>query len=252
LYTHAITRKPGANFDQGLTTSNLGKPSYELITLQHEAYIETLKTLGLEVTVMDPLPEHPDAYFVEDTAIVARDVAIITLPGAADRRGEIAFIESILARYRPVLHIHPPGTMDGGDVLMIDKHFYIGISERTNQAGAEQLGSIVARYGNTWETVPVQDGLHLKSSVNYIGKNTLLLSQKFAGLAAFSKYEQIIVDQADEYACNTLWINDCLIMPKGFPNTRKRFEILDMKIIELEVSEVRKMDGGLTCMSLRF
>jgi len=251
-FTHAITRKPGENFAQGLTTSNLGMPDYHLILKQHNAYVESLISIGLDVTVLDPQPEFPDSHFVEDTAVVTPDIAVITRPGAATRQGEGDTIAPVLARYRRTAYIQPPGTLDGGDVLMVSKHFFIGISERTNRYGAEQLGKILEDYGNTWETVAVGERLHFKSSVNYVGKDTLLVAEEFAGLDALKDYTQIIVDGTEVYAANTLWVNDRLLIPKGFPKTKKKLESLELEIIELDVSEMRKMDGGLTCLSIRF
>jgi dimethylargininase len=146
-------------------------------------------------------------------------VAVITNPGAFPRKGEEKSIQFVLARYRKTDCIQAPGTLEGGDVLMVGKHFFIGVSERTNQAGAEQLGRLLEPYGNTWTTIPVGAGLHLKSSVNYAGKNTLLVTEPFAGLSPFSAFEKIIVGEDEAYACNTLLVNDRLITPKGFPNT---------------------------------
>lgn len=252
MFSTAITRKPGRNFAQGITTANLGAPSYPLILAQHAAYIEILRQLGLSVIEMEPLPSHPDAYFIEDVAVVTPEVAVITNPGAVPRNGEQQHIEPILAQYREIAHIQSPGTVDGGDVLMIGKHFFIGVSERTNQAGAERLGNILERYGNTWSTVPVRAGLHLKSSVNWVGGNTLLIEADFAGLPEFEEYDQIIAAPDEEYACNTLWINDVLLTPKGFPKTKNQLISLGLPVIKLDTSEVRKMDGGLTCLSVRF
>jgi dimethylargininase len=252
MFTIAITRKPGRNFAQGITTSTLGLPDYSLMLEQHAAYVDTLRYLGLEVIVLGALDDFPDAYFVEDTAIVIPDAAIITNPGASSRKGEVIAIEPILAQYRRIEHIIPPGTVDGGDVLMVGNHFFIGISERTNPEGARQLGKILESYGNTHTTVPLPAGLHLKSSVNYLGKNSILVTKNFARLTPFESYDKIIVDQSEEYAANTLWVNDCLITPRGFPLCFEKLTALDMPIIELEVSEARKMDGGLTCLSLRF
>ena len=252
MFTHAITRRPGEDFAQGLTTSDLGPPSYGLMVKQHEAYVRTLKALGLETIVLDALPGYPDATFVEDTAVVTPDVAIITNPGAEARRGEEDAIEPILASYRKTVRIQAPGTVDGGDVLMVGTHFFIGISDRTNDEGAEQLGRILEEYGNTWTAVPVAAGLHLKSSVNHVGKRTLLVTEEFADLDELTGYGRIVLDKAEEYAGNMLLIHDCLITPKGFPDTRKKLEAMGLEIIELDVSEARKMDGGLTCMSLRF
>lgn len=252
MFTNAITRKPGKNFAQGITTSDLETPSYELIVKQHGAYIQALKSLGLEVIVLDPEPDYPDAYFVEDTAVVTIDVAVITNPGAEDRKGEEDTIEPLLSKHRKTVCIQPPGTLDGGDVLMVDTHFFIGISERSNWEGAEQLGRILEKYGNSWAAVPVHSGLHLKSCVNFVGNNTLLITEDFAYLNEFKEYDKIILNKEEEFAANTLLINDCLIIPKGFPDTRKKLETLGLDIIELDVSEARRMDGGLTCMSIRF
>jgi dimethylargininase len=252
MFTHAIVRKPGDDFAHGITISNLGPPHYELMMKQHENYIKTLRSLGLELIVLNPLPDYPDAYFVEDTAVVTPDVAIITNPGVEDRKGEEDTIEQALVTYRKTVRIRTPGNVDGGDVLMVGPHFFIGISERTNREGATQLGCILEEYGYTWTTILVEAGLHLKSSVNYIGKNTLIITERFSCYDEFKQYDTIIVDKTEEYTANTLLLNNSLIIPKGFPNTMKKLEATGLDIIELDVSEVRKMDGGLTCMSLRF
>jgi dimethylargininase len=252
MFTHAFTRLPGENFADGLTTANLGVPSFELILKQHQAYRQALLGLGLDVLVLPAEPVYPDAYFVEDPAIVTPKIAIITHSGAAARQGEGISLEPFLEYYRPIFHIKPPGTIDGGDVLMVGNHFFIGLSERTNADGAAQLASLLAAAGHTSETVPVGDGLHLKSEVNYLGGETLLVTKTLAEHPAFEHYDKIILEEDEEYAANTLWVNDSLLMPKGFPKTYASLAHLGMRIIELDVSEVRKMDGGLTCMSLRF
>ena len=253
MFTHAIARKPGKNFAQGLTTTASAKPpQYDLLRKQHEAYLETIKSCGLECILLDPLPDYPDAYFVEDTAVVTPDVAIITNPGAEARNGEEDFMAPVLAEFRRTERILSPGTVDGGDVLQVGNHFFIGLSERTNKEGAAQLGRILESVGNTWATVEVGVGLHFKSSVNYVGKNTLLVTADFAEHAALSEYDKIVLEKVEAYAANTLLVNEHLLMPAGFPDTRKQLEVLGVDIIELETSEVRKMDGGLTCMSIRF
>ena len=251
-FKNAITRKPDKNFDQGLTTADLGKPVYDLILEQHRSYVNTLKSLGLRVIELDPQPDYPDAHFVEDTAVVVPQVAIITNPGAASRQGEEESIAEVLEPYRKIETIQSPGTVDGGDVLMVGNHFFIGISARTNPEGAKQLGGILEKYEYTWTAIQVGAGLHFKSSVNYVGKNSILVTEDFAGHEALGAYDRIIINKEEEYAANTLWINDVLITPKGFPATRAKLDILGLEIIELDVSEVRKMDGGLTCLSLRF
>lgn len=252
MFTHAITRKPGPDFGHGITTSDLGEPIFELMLKQHEAYVRALESLGLDVTTLDALPGYPDAHFVEDVAVVTPDIAVITNPGAKARKGEEDTIEPVLAEYRETVRIQAPGTVDGGDVLMVGSHCFIGISERTNKDGCQQLGRILERYGNTWTAVPVEAGLHLKSAVNHVGPDTLLITEQFADHDAFSGYEKIVLDPREEYAGNTLLISDTLITPAGFPDTRKKLLALGLPLVELEVSEAQKMDGGLTCLSLRF
>ena len=252
MFTYAITRLPGEDFADGLTTSGLGKPNYEKMLLQHQVYTACLKTLGLGLTILEPLAGFPDAYFVEDVAVVTPEVAVITRPGAGTRRGESGPMASVLAEVRLLEWIRAPGTVDGGDVLMVGKHFFIGISQRTNRVGASQLGEILARHGCSWEAIPVSAGLHLKSSVNWVGERSLLLTPEFAARPEFESYDLLVLDPDETYAGNTLWINGYLVTPAGFPKTRLQLGPLGTPIIELETSEVQKMDGGLTCMSLRF
>jgi dimethylargininase len=252
MINHAITRLPGENFADGVTTANLGRPSYSLILQQHHAYRQALLSLGLDVIVLPAEPTYPDAYFVEDPAIITPKIAVSTCPGASSRQGEEITLEPFLEYYRPLVHIHPPGTVDGGDVLVVENHYFIGLSERTNSEGAAQLATLLAEAGHTSETVPVAAGLHLKSGVNYVGNDTLLITKNLADYPAFAKYKRIILDVDEEYAANTLWVNDTLLTPKGFPKTHASLAHLGMRLIELDVSEVQKMDGGLTCMSLRF
>ncbi|MBW2478957.1 MAG: amidinotransferase [Deltaproteobacteria bacterium] len=253
MFTHAIARKPGPNFDQGITTAvNASPPDYETLVSQHETYLATLRSIGLSVVLLDALPDHPDAYFVEDTAVVTADVAIITNPGADARKGEEETIAAVLAQYRKTEKIRPPGTVDGGDVLQVGSHFFIGLSERTNHEGAGQLSRILTRYGYTYTVVPVGEGLHFKSGVNYVGKNTLLITEDFVDNDQLEGYDTIVVNRDESYAANTLFINGRLLVPRGYPDTRKKLETLGFDIIELDTSEVRKMDGGLTCMSIRF
>jgi dimethylargininase len=253
MFTHAITRKPCKNFARGLTTTaSSGPADYGVMLKQHAVYLEALSAAGLDVIVLDPQPDYPDAHFVEDTAVVTADVAVITIPGAEARRGEEESIVPALAEFRKIERIQAPGTVDGGDVLQVGNHFFIGISERTNPEGAAQLGRILQRYGNTWTTVTVGAGLHFKSSVNYVGKNTLLVTSDFTALAPLKEYDQMVLDRAESYAANTLLVNEHLLIPAGYPKTYEQLKTLGLNMIELEISEVRKMDGGLTCMSLRF
>ncbi|MGD8993291.1 MAG: arginine deiminase family protein [Desulfobacterales bacterium] len=251
-FTYAIIRTPAETCSRGITTANLGAPSYEKALWQHRTYAQALKSIGLTVIELGPLPDYPDAHFVEDTAVVTADVAIICNPGAKSRQGEEKSIAGILEPYRRIARIQAPGTLDGGDVLMIGNHFFIGISERTNQRGAEQLGRILEEHGRTYTIIAVGAGLHLKSSINYVGQSTVIAKPDFQGHKALGRYDAITTDLNESYAANTLWVNDHLLMPEGFPNTKSKLKVLGLPIIELNVSEMRKMDGGLTCLSLRF
>jgi dimethylargininase len=252
MFTRAIVRRPGPDFGQGLTTAGLGPPDYERMRGQHAAYVEALRECGLEIDVLDSEPGFPDAYFVEDAAVVTPFAAVMTNPGAPSRRGEGRTLEPALARYRPLVRILPPATLEGGDVLAAGGRFFIGISERTDMEGARALGRILGEHGVPWTGVPVGAGLHLKSSVNSLGGKALVLTAALAGYEAFAGFDRIVLDSGDEYAANALWVNGRLLMPAGFPRARRKLETPGLPIRELEMSEVRKMDGGLTCMSLRF
>ncbi|BBO87177.1 dimethylarginine dimethylaminohydrolase family protein [Desulfosarcina ovata] len=252
VFTQAITRRPGPDMAAGITTADLGLPDLEAAQIQFDAYVKTLSDCGMSVIVLDPLKGQPDAHFVEDTAVITPEVAVMTHPGASARQGEVDSVEQVLADFRKTIRIQAPGTIDGGDVLMMGNHFLIGLSDRTNPEGARQLGEIVAAYGYTWTTVTVAAGLHFKSSVNAVGEKTVLTTTTFADHPALAGLRRIIVSAAEAYAGNTLLINGHLIMPAGFPDTRHKLESLQMPVVELDTSEFRKMDGGLTCLSLRF
>jgi dimethylargininase len=252
MFSRAVVRKPGPDCGRGLTTAGLGSPDPERLLEQHKAYVRALRRLGLTVTVLPAADGFPDGYFVEDTAVVTHRLAVITRPGARSRRGEEESIEPVLAAFRPTVRIKPPATLEGGDVLMVENRFFIGISERTNIQGARALGKRLQEEGYSWTPVPVAEGLHLKSSLNYLGQGRLLVTRDFAAREEIADFPKIVLPEGEEYAANTLWVNDSLLVPAGFPRTLKKLEKLGLAMIELDVSEVRKMDGGLTCMSLRF
>jgi dimethylargininase len=251
-FTHALCRRPGSDFADGLTTSDLGRPEYARMLAQHEAYVGALRGLGLMVEVLDPLPGFPDAYFVEDAALMFPELCVVTRPGALARRGEEEALAPITAKHRPQVRLEAPGTLDGGDVLVVGKQVLVGLSERTNAEGIAQLAAHLAPHGYAVTPVPVAAGLHFKSSVNAVGANTLLVSPGFTQRPELAGFELLVVPQEEEYATNTLLINGTLLLPAGFPATRALLEPLGLPILELDTSEARKMDGGLTCLSLRF
>ena len=252
MFTRAIARKPGRNFAGGLTTAGLGTPDYDTIFLQHKDYVETLEVIGLEVTVLDALSGFPDAYFVEDTAVVFEEAAVLTRPGAPSRLKEAEEIRPDLEKYKTIHPIEAPGTIDGGDVLQMGRRFFVGISERTNKEGAEQFKSILSGYGYETTFVSVSKGLHFKSSVNAIGDEALILTREFADMDIFKGFDKLVLNDGEELAANTLRINDALVTPVGFPKVMEQLKQRADRIFPLDVSEVQKMDGGLTCLSLRF
>lgn len=252
MFKYAITRTPGKDFASGITTVDFGKPNYQLILAQHENYKNILKNLGLQIINLEPLDAFPDSYFVEDTAIVMPELAIITNPGADSRKGEVPTIRAELSKHKEIEEIIAPGTVDGGDVFFADKRFFVGISKRTNEEGARQLSHIVKKYGYTSSLITVPSGLHLKCFVNYVGRGYILTTEEFANHEALQDYKIIVLAKGEEYASNTLLVNNHLIMPEGFPKTMEALKVLEMPIITINNSECRKMDGALTCMSLRF
>ena len=253
MFKNAIVRKPCKNLVNGLTTANLGKPDYQLALIQHQVYIEALEECGLEVTVLEADEKHPDSTFIEDTALLTPHCAIIANPGAHSRNGEIIELSQLIENVYPIVEsISTPGTLEGGDILMVGNHFYIGISERTNLFGANQLIGILAKYGLLGSTIPVENFLHLKSGVSYLENDNLLVTGSFKNIPEFQKYNLILVDENESYTANSLWINDKVLVPKGFPKTKKKIERAGYPTIEVDVSEFRKLDGGLSCLSLRY
>ncbi len=251
MFKHAIVRRPAHSAVLGLTTVDLGKPEFDLLMPQYEHYLQTLKALGLEITELEPLEDYPDSYFIEDVAIVTPELAVVTRPGADQRRGETEHVADALAKHRPVEFIKSPGTLDGGDVLIVQKHCVVGLSERTNQSGAEQLCTILAKHGYMGDIVVVPEALHFKSSVNFANQDTLLVTKRCFDLDCLASYKKLVVPDGEEYAANVVEINGTILMPMGFPGTRELLIHNGFKVIEMPVSEIAKMDGGLTCLSLR-
>jgi dimethylargininase len=249
-YTQAIVRKPGKNFADGITDSVLEKPSFEIALKQHAAYCEALIHCGLRLTILDADENFPDGCFVEDTAVVTEKVAIITNPGAKSRRGETKKIAETLSEYMKTEYISLDGFVEGGDVLRFGNKFFIGISDRTNENGALQLSERLSNYGHSSSMIPVKSILHLKTGITFIGQNNFIA---LGGLSQqFKRFNIIQVDQDEAYAANCLFINDFLLVPKGYPEMKKKVLKLGCKIIEIEMSEFKKMNGGLTCLSLLF
>jgi len=252
-FTKAIVRLPGRSIISGLSALSLEFPDYEKALEQHNFYAQTLKACGLDVTVLDPLEQYPDSTFVEDVAVLTPECAIITAPGTQSRAEEIDAIKATLENLFPhIENIMPPGTLEGGDVMQVGTHYYIGLSARTNLQGARQLIAILEKYGMTGSTIPVHNFLHLKTGVTWVGNKTLVAESGFIGTAELQNYNLIQIDEDERGAANCICLGNNIIMSAGYPKTKQRLLDTEATIFEVDISEYAKIDGGLTCLSLRF
>ncbi len=255
-FTRAIVRPPAANFAQGLTSVDLGMPDVALALEQHAQYCAALEQCGLALTRLPADARFADSTFVEDTAIITDRCAILTRPGADSRAGEVAAIEPTVRTHFSRIHrIAAPGTLDGGDVCQVDAHFFIGISERTNAEGARQLAGFLAQAGFTSTTVDIRGVsgiLHLKSGISYLGDKRLVVIDALADRPEFSDHAIVRIDAEENYAANFLRINESVIVSAGFPRFEACVRGFGYPLIALDMSEFRKMDGALSCLSLRF
>lgn len=219
---------------------------------QHQAYEEALKELGVQVISLREEPDLPDAVFVEDPAVVVDEVAVITLIGAASRRGETESLARALAQYKPLKFMRPPAMLDGGDVMRIDRALYVGATSRTNADGITQLGQILAPFGYRVKAIKVTDCLHMKSGCSYIGRNSILINRSWVDATEFEGFELIDVAATEPAAANALLIEDVVIIPASFPETIATLENRGFKVRAIDVSELQKAEGGVTCTSLIF
>ena len=256
VFQHAIVRLPGINFAQGLTTVHLGVPLYDKVLQQHARYCEALQECGLTLTTLDADPDHPDSTFVEDTAVLAARTAVLTRPGARSRESEVAAMRPTLRRFFPeMVEIEAPGTLDGGDICEADDRFFLGLSHRTNEEGARQLAAHLAREGYRSDVIDVRGMssiLHLKSGISYIGDHTLVVMEEMAAHDLFKGYKLIRVTEQESYAANCVRVNERLLVAAGYPLLTTELKARGFHPLELEMSEFQKMDGGLSCLSLRF
>ncbi|HKT59429.1 MAG TPA: arginine deiminase family protein [Gemmatimonadales bacterium] len=255
-FTRAIVCPPAESFDTGITSAALGPPDWTLALAQHDAYCRTLERLGLTLIRLEPDPTYPDGTFVEDPAIVTARGAILARPGAPSRAGEVAVLEPALAGCFPELsRIVAPGTVDGGDVCEAGEHFFIGISQRTNPEGAAQLATWLAERGFSAVTLDIRklpDLLHLKTGLSWLGDRRLLAAPELVGHPALAGWEVVPVPAGEDYAANCVRVNDAVLIARGFPITCALLGELGYALAPLDMSEFRKMDGGLSCLSLRW
>jgi dimethylargininase len=249
----AITRQVSPAINQCELTHLERQPiDLQRAQSQHQEYEEALRSLGVEVISLPPLPDLPDSVFVEDAAIVLDECAVITRPGADSRKPETESIAQVLSPHRNLFHIKPPATVDGGDVLVVDKTMFVGISSRSNQTALEQMQAILNPLGYEVRGVGVSGCLHLKSAVTQIGKQLLLVNPAWVRKDDFPGLEFVEVDPSEPYAANAVMIGDTVIYPTAFPKTRARLQEVGLKLILLGASELAKAEGAVTCCSIIF
>ena len=251
-FKNAIIRQPNKSIQNGLSSQNL-HPQYEIIAEEHSNYINAMEEAGLQIQLLESLEEYPDSIFVEDPALTYKSNVIILNPFDPSRNGEKNIIENEIKDLFDNILFVEDGFVEGGDILNINNHFIIGLSNRTNQLGAENLSKILQSLGATVEICKTPDDiLHFKSECSVIDDDTILVSNKMAQLDYLrSNYQLIELPLGEEGAANSLRINDKLLLPDGF---EKAEEILSKKytIIKVKVDEIAKVDAGLSCMSLRY
>ncbi len=253
MFKNVIVKKPCSSIIDGISSADLGRPNFKLAMKQHEAYIETLKKCGVEVTVLEADEKYPDSCFIEDVALLTKKCAIITRPGALSRRGEIVGLRETLEKfYENIEKIEEPGTIEAGDIMMVGNHFYIGLSARTNEAGANQMINILNKYDLEGSVVTLEKVLHLKTGLSYLENNNLLVAGEFDHSPIFSSFNKIKIEEKESYSANCIWVNGHVLVPAGYENTRKAIENLGYDVHVVDTSEFRKIDGGLSCLSLRF
>ena len=252
MYARAIVRDVPNTISAGISTADLGQPDADKAREQHRSYLAALEDCGLEVILLDPDERYPDSVFVEDTAVVTESCAIVTNQGAPERRGEVREVEKVLVDlYGEVERITDPGTVDGGDVLQVRDHFYVGLSMRTNREGAEQLSAILHSYGFGVTFVELRRFLHLKTGVAYLGGDDIVVAGELVERDEFGGFDRIVVPAKEEYGANCLRVNDRVLVAKGYETVGLGIAERGYEVTGLEMSEFRKLDGGLSCLSLR-
>jgi dimethylargininase len=225
---------------------------YPAAARQHAAYEACLERLGCRLQQIPAGEDLPDSVFIEDTALVLDEAAVITRPGAASRRGETALVAQALAAYRPLLFIEAPAALDGGDVLRLGRTLYVGISQRSNLDGIEQLGWLLEPFGYTVQGLPLSGCLHLKSAVTQASGDTLLLNPRWIDPGLFTGWRLVEVDPAEPFAANALLLGDALVYSTAYAHTTARLEAAGLRVCPVDVSELAKAEGGVTCCSLIF
>ena len=249
--TIAITRQISSRFNECEITHIERTPiDLNIARAQHEAYVHALGGLGCQVIELPEETELPDSVFVEDTAFILPEVAVITRPGADSRKPEVASIIPALSPYRPLLHVAAPATVDGGDVLVAGKQIFVGMSTRSNREAVTQLNTLLEDFGYKVWGVELRDCLHLKTAVTRVNDQTLLINKNWVDPSNFPGYDLIEIDASEPFAANCLPIRGKIIYPTTFPKTRKLLENKGYSITPVDLSELAKAEGAVTCCSL--
>jgi len=247
----AITRDVSPRFNEcEITHIDRSPIDVKIAQSQHHGYVQALKELGCAVLELPCERNLPDSVFVEDTAVVIPDAALITRPGVDSRKPETESIIQALAPYRDLLFIEPPATVDGGDVLVVGKNIFVGLSTRSNREAINQMNNLLARFGYKTQGVDLRDCLHLKSAVTRITDETLLINRNWVDVEHFEGYHLIEIDPSEPYAANCLPVNDSIIYPTSFPHTSAILESGGYRIRPVLVDELAKAEGAVTCCSL--
>lgn len=253
-FTHAICRAPAPSITHGLRAVDTGTPDLTTMLAHHHDYVATLRETGAEVIELAPLAAYPDSVFVEDTALCLPEGAIVMRPGAPSRLGEAAEMAPMLrVLYSEVLEITEPGHIEGGDILTTEREILVGLSARTDRKGIEQLADLTARWGYTVREVQTPPGvLHFKTDCSLLDAETILATERLAATGCFEGYRVIHTAEGEEACANTIRFNNLVLMPAGFPRTAEALEKAGYDIREIGNSECAKLDGGMSCLSLRF
>ena len=219
---------------------------------QHADYVDALRTLGVEVVELEPLHHHPDAVFVEDIMVVVDEVAVLTRPGAESRRGEVESAVTLVEQYRTIARIESPGTLEGGDVMQVERTIFVGRSNRSNDAGIDQLRTILAPYGYTVISMPVPGALHLKTAATYLGDGMVLANPEWLDTTQFNELDVIETHPDEPFSGNAIRIGNSLVFPEQFPHTAGRLEAKGFVLQRVQSSELAKAEGSLTCKSVIF
>ncbi len=253
-FTRAVTRRPAASIVDGLRAEDIGIPDLQGMLAAHDAYVAALRSTGAEVIVLDPLEAYPDAQFVEDTALCLPQGAILMRPGAPSRAGEVAEMAPTLrALYEDVREIKGPGHVEGGDILVTGKEILVGRSDRTDAEGVAELAKIAAGWGHCLREVFTPEGvLHFKTDCSLMDGETILSTKRLEASGCFDGYRVLQVPEGEEAAANAIRFNNLVLMADGFPRTAEMLDKAGYEVVQIDNRDCAKLDGGMSCLSLRF